>query len=68
MRRPGTKLPHRMKALLFTLVRGFEFEPAVPASEIGKKAGMSPVQPPVLLSDPARRAQLPLLLKPYERA
>jgi hypothetical protein len=57
-----------MKALLFTLVRAFEFELGVPGSEIGKKARMSPVQPPVLLSDPKRRAQLPLLLKPYKRA
>lgn len=54
-----------MKALLFTLVRAFEFELAVPASEIGKKSTI--VQRPVLRSDPKNKPQLPLLLKPYKR-
>ncbi|KAG8215243.1 cytochrome P450 [Butyriboletus roseoflavus] len=54
-----------MKALLFTLVRAFEFELAVPVSEIGKKTGI--VQRPVLLSDAKSKPQLPLLLKPYQR-
>ncbi|KAN0094981.1 Cytochrome P450 [Tylopilus felleus] len=55
-----------MKALLFTLVRAFEFELAVPASEIGKRSVI--VQRPVLLSDPDRKAQLPMLFKPYKWA
>ncbi|KIJ62084.1 hypothetical protein HYDPIDRAFT_114926 [Hydnomerulius pinastri MD-312] len=55
-----------MKALLFTLVRAFEFELAVPASEIGKKATI--VQRPILRSDPTNKNQLPLLLKPVQRA
>ncbi|KAF9235972.1 cytochrome P450 [Melanogaster broomeanus] len=54
-----------MKALLFTLVRAFEFELAVPASEIGKHCAI--VQRPVLQGDPTKKPQLPLLLKPYQR-
>ncbi|KAF9236874.1 cytochrome P450 [Melanogaster broomeanus] len=54
-----------MKAILFTLVRAFEFELAVPASEIGKKATF--VQRPVLRGDPTNKPQLPLLVKPYQR-
>ena len=56
---------HRMKAILFTLVRTFEFELAVPVSEIGSKSTM--VQRPVLRSDP-NRPQLPLLIKPYKQS
>jgi hypothetical protein len=51
-----------MKALLFTLVRAFEFELAVPAEDLGKKTAI--VQRPVLLSNPAAGNQMPLLLKP----
>ncbi|KAG6374890.1 cytochrome P450 [Boletus reticuloceps] len=54
-----------MKAVLFTLVRAFEFELAVPVSEIGKKSTL--VQRPVLRSDPNNKSQLPLLIKPYKR-
>ena len=53
-----------MKVLLFTLVRAFEFELAVPASEVGKKTTM--VTRPMLRSDP-NKPQLPLLIKPYKR-
>ena len=56
---------HRMKAILFTLVRTFAFELAVPVSEIGSKWTM--VQRPVLRSDP-NRPQLPLLIKPYKQS
>jgi len=55
----------RFKALLFTLVRAFEFELAVPAGEIGKKATI--VQRPFLINDPKAGSQMPLLLKPYVR-
>ncbi|KAF8131040.1 cytochrome P450 [Boletus edulis] len=54
-----------MKAILFTLVRAFEFELAVPVSEIGKKSTL--VQRPVLRSDPKNKSQLPLLIQPYRR-
>ncbi|KAF8451114.1 cytochrome P450 [Boletus edulis BED1] len=54
-----------MKAILFTLVRAFEFELAVPVSEIGKKSTI--VQRPVLRSDPKNKSQLPLLIQPYRR-
>lgn len=55
----------RMKALLFTLVRAFEFELAVPVKDIVKKQSI--VQRPVLLTDPDGGNQLPLLVKPYHR-
>ncbi|KAH9483580.1 Cytochrome P450 monooxygenase 205 [Psilocybe cubensis] len=50
-----------MKALLFTLVRAFEFELAVPASEIQKKSVI--VTRPVLASDPNKSNQMPLLVR-----
>jgi len=52
-----------MKVLLFTLVRAFEFELAVPAKDITRKTGM--VQKPLLLSDLEGGHQMPLLIKPY---
>jgi len=52
-----------MKALLFTLVRAFEFELAVPASDIGKRSAV--VQRPILLSDKAAGNCMPLYIKPY---
>ncbi|KAF8188482.1 cytochrome P450 [Mycena galopus ATCC 62051] len=52
-----------MKALLFTLVRAFEFELAVPAAEIASRTVV--VQRPVLRSEPDAGDQLPLLIKPY---
>jgi len=54
-----------MKVLLFTLVRAFEFELAVPAKDIIKKSTI--VQRPVLVTDPEGGNQLPLLVKPYQR-
>ena len=53
---------YRMKALLFTLVREFEFELAVPVEDISKKFTII-VQRPVVLSDPEGGNQMPLLLK-----
>ncbi|KAF7335388.1 hypothetical protein MVEN_02191300 [Mycena venus] len=53
-----------LKALLFTLVRGLEFELAVPAADIGRVA-MALVQLPTVRSDRAAGAQLPLLIKPF---
>ncbi|KAH7929280.1 cytochrome P450 [Leucogyrophana mollusca] len=54
-----------MKALLFTLIRSFEFELAVPASSIGSIAAI--VQRPYVRGEP-ERYQLPLLIKPYQRS
>ncbi|KAJ7154854.1 cytochrome P450 [Mycena crocata] len=53
-------------ALLFTLIRAFEFELEVPAADIGKK-GTSIVVRPILLSDTAAGNQLPLLIRPVVR-
>ncbi|KIJ16582.1 hypothetical protein PAXINDRAFT_11032 [Paxillus involutus ATCC 200175] len=54
-----------MKVLLFTLVRAFEFEPAVPAGQIGKRGIF--LQRPILRGDPTHKAQLPLFVKRYQR-
>jgi hypothetical protein len=56
----------RMKALLFTLIRAFEFELAVPAKDIVKRQSI--VQRPMVLSDPDGGNQMPLLIKPYQPA
>ncbi|KIM49563.1 hypothetical protein M413DRAFT_21761 [Hebeloma cylindrosporum] len=53
------------KALLFTLIRAFEFELAVPSDDIIKKAAI--VQRPLLKSDPKAGNQMPLILKPVQR-
>ncbi len=54
-----------MKALLFTLVRAFEFELAVPPEEIIKKAMI--VQRPVVASEKEKGNQMPLRLKAFQR-
>ncbi|KAJ2923123.1 hypothetical protein H1R20_g13971, partial [Candolleomyces eurysporus] len=54
-----------MKALLFTLVRAFEFELGVPAEEIGVSSWI--VQRPFLRSNPEAGGQLPLKVKPVRR-
>lgn len=54
-----------MKAIIYTLVRAFEFELAVPADDVQKKSAV--VQRPILKSDPGGGSQMPLLLKPYRR-
>ena len=55
----------RIKALLFTLIRAFEFELAVPSDDIIKKVTI--VQRPLLKSDPKAGNQMPLILKPVQR-
>ncbi|KAJ7087980.1 cytochrome P450 [Mycena belliarum] len=50
-----------MKALLFTLVRAFEFEPAVPKGGIGPSPSL--LQRPIVLAEPEKTFQLPLILK-----
>ncbi|KAJ7062855.1 cytochrome P450 [Mycena amicta] len=52
-----------MKAILFTLVRAFEFELAVPGSDIGKKA-TAIVERPIVRSQREKGFQLPLLVRP----
>ncbi|KAJ7272933.1 cytochrome P450 [Mycena rebaudengoi] len=54
-----------MKTLLFTLVRAFEFELAVPASDVGQKCMI--VQGPVLRSNPEGGNEMPLLIKSFVR-
>lgn len=54
-----------MKALLFTLVRSFEFELAVPSEEIGKISSI--VQRPILKNDKEAGNVMPLIIKPYQR-
>ncbi len=56
---------HRMKALVYTLVRNFEFEFAVPEEDI--KASGTFIQRPALRSEAEKGAQLPLLIRPYRR-
>ena len=57
---------HRMKALLFTLIRAFDFELAVPATDIGKKASVT--NRPVLLTAESEEEQnqMPLFVSPLE--
>jgi hypothetical protein len=55
-----------MKALIFTLVRAFELELAVPIEEMGKK-GTAIVQRPIVTTDRAAGNQLPLLVRPVGR-
>ena len=52
----------RMKVLLFTLVRAFEFDLAVSAKDIGTASFA--IKRPILLTDPKRSNQMPLLLRP----
>ncbi|CDO71513.1 hypothetical protein BN946_scf184910.g12 [Trametes cinnabarina] len=54
-----------MKALIFTLVRAFEFDLAVAPEDIQKKTSI--VQRPLLRSAPEAGNQLPLLVKKFER-
>ncbi|KAH7907837.1 cytochrome P450 [Hygrophoropsis aurantiaca] len=54
-----------MKALLFTLVRAFEFTLAVPAGDIVMRAEI--IQLPFLRSEPGSHSQMPLFIKPYHR-
>jgi hypothetical protein len=51
-----------MKALLFTLIRAFEFSLAVPPEDIGKMS--ETVMRPVLKTDPLNSNQLPLVVQP----
>lgn len=50
-----------MKALLFTLIRAFEFDLAVPVTDIGRKASVTS-RPVLLTADPEEQNQMPLLI------
>lgn len=50
-----------MKALLFTLIKAFHFELAVPRDDIVRK--LSIVQRPAVKSQPEAGSQLPLLVR-----
>ncbi|KAJ7025794.1 cytochrome P450 [Mycena alexandri] len=53
-----------LKALLFTLIRAFEFEPGVPKAQIGPMmAGI--LQRPCVIGDATQASGLPLILKSY---
>ena len=53
-----------MKALLFALVRAFEFELAVPREDIVPMGLL--VQRPTVRTEPDKGAQLPMLIRPYQ--
>lgn len=55
-----------MKALIFTLVRAFEFELAVDPADIKKGGGI--VQRPMLRSEPEKGNQMPLLVRRVTQA
>ena len=52
----------RMKALLFVLIRAFEFRLAVPAEHISKRSMI--IQRPVVMGDPKGVNRMPLILTP----
>ncbi|KAF7366265.1 hypothetical protein MSAN_00882700 [Mycena sanguinolenta] len=54
-----------IKALLFTLIRAFEFEPAVPSSRIGRCGSL--VRTPMYLDDLERGTSLPMNMKPVNK-
>lgn len=56
----------RLKALIFFLVRAFEFEFGVPVEDVVNVAAA--LQRPSLRSAPKEGSQLPLLVKPHEAA
>ncbi|KAJ6577364.1 cytochrome P450 [Mycena capillaripes] len=53
------------KSVLFTLIRAFEFEKAVPEGGIGRSS--TPLQRPVVLADGSKTGQMPLVVKRYRR-
>lgn len=57
---------YRLKAILFTLVRAFEFELAVPVDDIVVKT--THTGHPSLRSEPEKEHQLPLIIRPYKAA
>ena len=60
---PLTNASSRMKALLFTLVRAFEFSLAIPVEKIEKRSNV--VTRPYVVDDKGAGSQMPLILKVY---
>jgi hypothetical protein len=56
-----TDYVYRIKALLFTLLRTFEFELAIEPADIIRKTGI--VGRPLIASNPSAGPQLPLLIR-----
>lgn len=54
-----------MKALIYTLVRAFEFEMAVPIEDITKNIGL--VQRPFIHREMEKRTRIPLVIKVHMR-
>ena len=52
-----------MKALLFTLVRAFEFNLAIPVEKIEKRSNV--VTRPYVVDDKGAGSQMPLIVKVY---
>ncbi|KAJ7289521.1 cytochrome P450 [Mycena rebaudengoi] len=52
-----------MKALLFTLIRAFEFEPVVQKGGIARTA--TTMQRPIVVGEMEKGSQLPLIVKPH---
>ena len=57
---------NRMKAIIYTLVRAFEFELAVPVADIQKKSAI--VQRPILRTAPEKGSQMPMIIRRHKRA
>ncbi|KIM23166.1 hypothetical protein M408DRAFT_28079 [Serendipita vermifera MAFF 305830] len=55
-----------MKALLFPLIRSFEFELAVPSEQITRKTAI--VTQPEVKSEPTKGGQLPMIIRPVTHA
>ncbi|KAF9036814.1 cytochrome P450 [Panaeolus papilionaceus] len=54
-----------MKAILFTLLRAFQLELAVPPSDIGSKGVDPGMQRPMIRSDKTGDSQMPIFVTPY---
>lgn len=53
-----------IKALLFTLVRSFDLDLAVPHEDIIAKSDVTLVTRPILRTDPGKSNQMPLIIRP----
>lgn len=62
---PFAHTPFRFKALVFTLIRAFEFNLAVSREDIAKKATI--VMRPIVKSEADKGNQMPMLMKAYRR-
>ena len=60
-----THQPYRLKALLFALVRAFEFELAVPHEDIVPMGLL--VQRPLVRTELDKGSQLPMIIRPYQQ-